>query len=136
MKTERKPRKIKVNCQFCKRQWDAVEGAPHMHVEPDTTYEHYCDTYRGWIEARQTCGYVIDEKELNAFFTVTRRRSYIHDLEDKVEELETEKREAIEALNELKSYLLSDKFRGNNSSEVEVGDVLYRLEKVRLYTID
>jgi len=49
----------------------------------------------------------------------------------KVLELKLEIAKADDAINDLRSYLLSDKF--HNRSTVQVSDVLRYLENVRLY---
>ena len=50
----------------------------------------------------------------------------------KVLDLKLEIAKADDALDDLRSYLLSDKFHGD--STVQVSDVLHRLEAVKLYS--
>lgn len=54
--------------------------------------------------------------------------NYIQKLHAKIEELKAEKNDAANALDDLRVYLTSEKFR--NDTTVQVKDVLDRLPKI------
>ena len=64
--------------------------------------------------------------------------NYIHKLQQQVKELEDEKTDAREVLQELVDYLNSDKFRCNDSLDgyVNIKDVLTRLTPARSVLMD
>jgi len=64
--------------------------------------------------------------------------NYIHKLQQQVKELEDEKTDARESLQDLVNYLHSDKFRCNNSLDgyVNISDVLNRLGSARAALLD
>ena len=55
--------------------------------------------------------------------------NYIRTLQSRVEQLEADKAEALEGLNELHRYLTSEKFYADPS--VNVSDIFLRMEPVR-----
>lgn len=59
----------------------------------------------------------------------TKRKTYIHTLQDQVAELTAEKERMEEGMRLLRGYLTSSKF--HNDDSVNVRDVLLRLDEIR-----